>query len=222
MPLNNLEPRSSEDFTPYLKFNGKAGRWYTRNDTGQDIEVLTLTAIFDLTNIKVGWIMFAEGQAPDTVWDDNGRVGEKPSPNHKRGFAVNVFSPKLIGGLREFSSTSNIAINAIKELYDAYEKQYDPTKKLVPVVTCESVQAVKSKFGTNYQPVLKIQKWVPRPQDMPEPAGAATNGGATASREAGDDDDDEDNIPLPPPSRAAEYSVERQQQRARELQQDEF
>ena len=208
MPLN-LEPRSSEDFTPYLKFNGKAGRWYTKTDTGEEKEVLQLTAIFDLANIKTGWILFAEGQAPDSIWD-NGAIASAPSPKHKRGFAVNVYSPQQIGGLRELSSTSNGAIIAIKELYDAYEKQFDAAKQLVPVVTCESVQAVKSKFGTNYQPVLKITKWVPRPQGMPNQAPAT-------ARAPGDDDDD---IPLPPPD-----SVDRQQQRARELQQqavDEF
>jgi hypothetical protein len=229
MPLN-LEARSSEDFIAYLKFNGKAGRWYTRADTGEDREILQLTAIFDLANIKTGWILFAEGQAPDISWDSNGKIPEPPSPKHKRGFAVNVFSPKLIGGLREFSSTSNGAIIAIKQLYDTYEKQYDSAKRLVPVVTCESVEAVKSKYGTNYQPVFKITKWVPRPQDMPTPsalAGTVTNGAAGAR--AGFDADDDEDIPLPPPSSARpaeEYGVERQQQRARELQQqaavDEF
>jgi hypothetical protein len=188
MPLN-LEPRSSADFTPYLKFNGKAGRWYTRADTGEDVEILNLTAVFDLANIKTGWILFSEGAAPDVLWDVNGSgIPPQPSPQHKRGFAVSVFSNQVLGGLREFSSSSNGAIVAIKELYDVYEKTYDPNKALVPVVTCESVQAVKSKFGTNYQPVLKIVKWVPRPHDL---APTGQSGGA------GED------VPLPPPSATA-------------------
>lgn len=200
MPLN-LEPRSSADFIPYLKFNGKAGRWYTRTDTGEEKEVTQLTAIFDLATIKTGWIQFAEGMAPDAVWD-NGPLQGAPSPQHKRGFAVNVFSPKLLGGLREFSSTSNGAIIAMKELYADYERQItglsggQPT---VPVVTCESVQAIKSKFGTNYQPVLKITKWVPKPHEM--------RGVEPAAGSAFDADDDD--IPLPPPSAA-----NRQQQAA--------
>jgi hypothetical protein len=188
MPLN-LEPRSSEDFIPYLKFNAKAGRWYNKTDTGEEQEILQLTAIFDLPNIKTGWIYFVEKAAPSVVWD-NGAIPPTPSPQHKRGFSVDVFSPKLLGGLREFSSTSNGAIIAIKELYDTFEQTYDPDKTLVPVVTCESVTPVKSKFGTNYQPVLKIVKWVPRPQEMdkvppPTAAGAAF---------------DRDDIPLPPQS----------------------
>jgi len=186
MPLN-LEPRSSADFVPYLKFNGKAGRWYTRNDTGGEDEVTQLTAIFDLANIKTGWIQFTEGAAPDAIWDKDKTVAPAPTPQHKRGFAVNVFSPKVLGGLKEFSSTSNGAIIAIRELYDTFEQTYDPGKTLVPVVQCESVTPVKSKFGTNYQPVLKIVKWVPRPHDM-------TKAAAAEARAAFDTDD----IPLPP------------------------
>ena len=185
MPLN-LQPRSSEDFTPYLKFNGKAGRWYVKTDTGTEEEVTNLTAIFDLANIKTGWIQFAEGTAPDAIWDKDGTIPPAPSPQHKRGFSVNVFSPKLLGGLREFSSSSNGAIIAIREIYDVFEQTHDPDKTMVPVVACESVTPVKSKFGTNYQPVLKIVKWVPRPQDMP----AQTPPPNSAF--------DSDDIPLPP------------------------
>lgn len=163
----NVEPRTGGDFIPFLKFNAKAGRWYTKTEDGGEAEVVNMTAIFDLANIKTGWILFTEGQAPASVWD-NGRTAEQPTPQHRRGFAVNVFSPKEIGGLREFSSSSNAAIIAIKELY---EEQYEPAgeakKGLVPVVTCEKVVPVKSRQGTNYQPVLKIVKWVPRPQALP-------------------------------------------------------
>jgi hypothetical protein len=191
MPLN-LEPRSSADFISYLKFNGKAGRWYVKTDTGEEKEVLQLTAIFDLPNIKTGWIQFAEGAAPDAIWDNGDAIPPAPSPQHKRGFAVNVFSPKLLGGLREFSSTSNGAIIAIRELHDSFEQTYDPDKTMVPVVACESVTPVKSKFGTNYQPVLKIVKWVPRPQEM-DKAPSPTAAGAAFDR---------DDIPLPPPQSA--------------------
>lgn len=170
MPIN-LEPRSS-DFIPYLKFNGKAGRWYCKNDNGDEIEVQNMTAIFDLAQIKTGWILFSEGAAPDTVWD-NGAVAAQPSPKHKRGFALNAFSPKELGGVREFSATSNNAIIAIKELHAKFEAAPEAAKGLVPVVKCESVTPVKSKFGTNYQPIFAITKWVPRPDALP--AGVAAS-----------------------------------------------
>ena len=65
MPLN-IEPRSG-DFSPWLKFNGKAGRWYNRSDSGEEVEVTDLVAIFDLATVKTGWIHYAEGEPPQTV-----------------------------------------------------------------------------------------------------------------------------------------------------------
>jgi hypothetical protein len=163
----NVEPRTGGDFVPFLKFNAKAGRWYTKTEDGSEAEVTNMIAIFDLAQIKTGWILFTEGQAPASVWD-NGATAPQPTPQHRRGFSVNVFSPKEIGGLREFSSSSNAAIIAIKEMYEEqYESAPEAKKGMVPVVTCEKVFPVKSRQGTNYQPVLKITKWVPRPQAMP-------------------------------------------------------
>lgn len=69
--------------------------------------------------------------------------------------------------MREFGSNSNGAIIAIKELHEAFEAAPESARGLVPVVKCESVVPVKSKFGTNYQPELKITKWVPRPEALP-------------------------------------------------------
>jgi hypothetical protein len=176
MPLD-IEPRSGEDFIPYVKFDAKAGRWFSKQDGGGEEEVRDMTAIFDLANIKLGWLYFNEGTAPDAVWD-NGKAAQQPTPQHKRGFSVNLFSPQKIGGLRELRSNSNAAINAIKTLYEQeYETAPEAAKGLVPVVTCESVRPVKSKFGTNYEPVLKIAKWVPRPEALKadeKPAKAAT------------------------------------------------
>jgi hypothetical protein len=166
MPLN-IETRTSEDFVPYIKFDAKAGRWFTKEDGGNEVEVRDLTAIFDLHNIKLGWLLFNEGAAPEATWD-NGSVAAQPSPKHRRGFCVNLFSPQKIGGLREMRSNSNAAISAIKSLYEQqFENAPEARKGMVPVVTCESVTPVKSKFGTNYEPVLKITKWVPRPDAMP-------------------------------------------------------
>ena len=168
MPLN-LEPRSG-DFNPWLKFNGKAGRWYNRDDGGEEVEVTDLLAIFDLATIKIGWIYFAEGEPPQTAWDTNGAVTPKPAnmPKAKRGFSVNVFAPKL-GGLREFSSTSNGAIIAVRDLYnEQYENAPERHEGKVPVIKCEKVLPTKSKFGTNYEPVLQILKWVGRPPGLPQ------------------------------------------------------
>jgi hypothetical protein len=168
MPLN-IEPRSG-DFSPWLKFNGKAGRWHNRDDSGEEVEVTDLVAIFDLATIRTGWIHFAEGEPPQTAWDTNGAVAPKPAnmPKAKRGFSVNVFAPKL-GGVREFSSTANGAIVGVRDLYnEQFENAPERLQGKVPVVKCEKVLPQKTKFGTNYEPKLRILKWVDRPPGLPQ------------------------------------------------------
>jgi len=88
MPLN-IEPRAGGDFIPYCKFDARAGRWFTKTDSGEEAEVRGLTAVFDLQNIKLGWLLFTEGGAPDAVWD-NGAVAAAPTPKHRRGFAARM------------------------------------------------------------------------------------------------------------------------------------
>jgi hypothetical protein len=137
-----------------------------RNDAGDDVEIsLPLTTAIDLAEIKTGWILFQDGDPPDTAWDKGQIVGPRPSPKHKRGFAVNLYAKDF--GLREFSSTSNGSIAAITELYDKFEAAPQSAEKLIPIVRWESVTAVKGKFGTNYEPMLKIVNWRPRPPEMP-------------------------------------------------------
>jgi hypothetical protein len=47
MSTLNLKVQA-DNLVPYLKFNSKVGRWYTKNDDGREIEVGKLSAIFDL------------------------------------------------------------------------------------------------------------------------------------------------------------------------------
>jgi hypothetical protein len=172
-----------------LKFNAKSGRWYTRNGDGEDVEVKNPTALYDLANIKTGWIAFAEGMPPDRVWDSNGSTPPRPSEKHKRGFAVNVLSPKNISGLRELSSTSNGMCCAIKKLYNEYENAPEAKQGKVPVVQCASITPVKSKFGTNYETDLRIINWVDRPAALPNSEPAKTPNKAPAAFDLDLDDE---------------------------------
>lgn len=169
----NLAPRSA-NFVPFCKFNAKSGRWYTKTDQGEEFEVSNMRAIFDLEGIRSGWFLFTEGLAPDVVWDEGTDILPPPTTNHKRGFALNVYSQKELGGLREFSSTSNTVIIAMTELYNAYMAAPEREQGLLPVVRVDKVEPVKSNFGLNYQPIFSIQQWVPRPDTVPARAAEAT------------------------------------------------
>lgn len=160
-----------EDFKVYVKYNAKAGRWYTKEDKegAEEFEVADMTAVFDFANLKTGWFLFAPGVAPVKQLNENMRHwAVKPSPDFKQGFQVNVFSQKNLLGLREFASTAGAVIDAMNAVYDDYADAPEAKAGKLPVVRCETVKPIVSKHGTNYSPVLRIVSWVARPAEFDE------------------------------------------------------
>jgi hypothetical protein len=188
------------DFITYLKFNAKAGRWYTKNDDGDEYEVKPgFSAIFDLENIRTGYMKFAAGMAPDFVYDSTAGAmdADQPDDGYKRGFTVHVFSPKALGGVREISSTAGVFNNAMNQLYGEYEAGLADNAGNLPVVQVQDATAVESKHGTNYAPVLKLIKWAARPDDLPndtpkQAPKAAPKAAAAPAKEAEPEMADED------------------------------
>lgn len=162
----NIVQQQSGNFDRYIKFNGKAGRFYLKNEEGVEEEVVPTSFIADLENIKTGWMMFAAGMAPDKVYDPNlSTQAPRPSENHKRGFSLRLFS-KSFGGIVELSGSSMHLNNSINDLYEDYESKREEGK--VPVVKFTGTTAMKDKQGTNYKPNFQIEKWVDRPAELGE------------------------------------------------------
>lgn len=189
-------PAASGDFTTFIKFDARAGRWYTKPEGGGDLyEVSNMTAIIDMENIQTGWFTFMEGAAPVKVFDPSlSEAAPRPSPDAKRGFQVLMFSDKNIGGLREFSATAGAVIEAMNTLYDAWQAGMGANAGKLPVVKCGKVTPIKSAKSTNYRPDFEIVAWAERPAEM-MPEDAAPPAGAKASPPpppppAGSDEDD--------------------------------
>lgn len=163
-------PSGGGDFVPYVKYNAKAGRWYTKKD-GKDepeFEVTDMTAIFDIDNIRTGWFNFPAGAAPEKTFDPSlSEAAPRPSDLHKRGFQLNLFSDKNLLGLREFSSTAGSVIEAMNDLHTAWAAETTANPGKVPVVKCVGVLPVTNKHGTNYKPQIEIVSWVARPAELP-------------------------------------------------------
>jgi hypothetical protein len=154
----------SGSFDPWVKFNGKSGRWYIKGADGEEVEVNPTSFVADFEGIKTGWLWFAAGLAPDRVWDKSIKeAAPKPSENHKRGFSLRLFSQNTFGGVVDLSSSSMHICNAINELYEAYEAGLAANPGMVPVVKYNGTSAMKDKHGTNYKPNFSIEKWVARP-----------------------------------------------------------
>jgi len=162
-------PSTDGEFKVFVKYNAKAGRWYTKDDKPEatEYEVTNMTAVFDIPNIKTGWFLFAPGVAPVKQFDPSlSEAAPKPGDGFKRGFELDVFSDKNLGGLREFASTAGAVIEAMNDLYDAYTTAPEAGQGKLPVVKCTGVTPVTGKHGTNYRPVLEIAAWVDRPGEL--------------------------------------------------------
>jgi hypothetical protein len=126
----------------------------------------------------------------------------QPSPEHKQGFRVRVYAPKLLGGQREFASCAKVVIVAMEALHNAFQAAPERAQGLVPVVTVAGTTPVTTRTpqgsSTNYAPVFRIEKWVPRPAEL-EPTAAGGGAAPTASPPAG-------SVPPPPAQQAAPVS----------------
>lgn len=163
MPLN-LQPNDGE-FTPYIKYNAKAGRWYIKVD-GQDgdVEVTNPVLAFDFARIKTGWLFFMEGMGPEKIWDPSpDTIAPRPpgTKSFKRGFEVMVHGAGNVG-LREFASTAGAMVSPLLAMYAQYEKGAAANPGKVPVFACTGVKAISGKHGTNYSPVFTFKGWKPR------------------------------------------------------------
>ena len=169
MPLNLTT--ADADFTPYIKYNAKAGRFYIRpQGSPSDVEIVNPRLVFDMANIKTGYLFYAEGSGPEKVWDPSPTqmAAKPPGPRKfKRGFEVMVFGGDDIPGigklgLRELSSTASNVITAILKMHAEYERDAPKNPGKVPFFRCTGVLPVAGAFGTNYEPEFKLMGWVER------------------------------------------------------------
>lgn len=169
----NLNPGGG-DFTPYIKYNAKAGRFYVKSPdpTAPEVEVTNPRLAVDFDNIKTGWVLYQEGQAPQRLWDVNGVRQPRPQDvglaKWKEGFEVSVYGGDVIQtigdklGLREFGGSSGSLINGILKAHALYTASKAANIGNVPVFNVTGVVPVKTAKATNYEPVFQLEKWVPR------------------------------------------------------------
>ncbi|HDZ38964.1 MAG TPA: hypothetical protein ENH62_11860 [Marinobacter sp.] len=167
--MTNLNLSTGGDFSPFIKYNAKAGRWFVRGDNGTDVEIPSPRFAIDLANIRQGWIMFPQASPPSFVWDVQGMRAPKPEGDYKDGFKVFVMGtdpqPALANqniGVREWSSNAYVVKAGMMELYRQYEATEKQNPNGIPVVRCVSVKCIKGEYGDNFEPVFVIEAWVGR------------------------------------------------------------
>lgn len=177
--------RDSGNFLPIAKYDARVGTFYlqdrvltagTWQNEQRDV-TRGFEAVFDLANLRRGWIWFPKGAAPVTALVPAGDdPGDPPSDEHKEGVRVLLKMSAALGGdVRELMSTAHALWNAIDTLHDQYLAMVDKHPGKLPVVTLDGVRETKNASGTAFVPVFKIVDWIPRPPDLVDtpPAGIA-------------------------------------------------
>lgn len=196
MALGLSTGTSGAEFIPHIRYDARAGRLF-RADRAQGSDGRWQTTMVDISNpppqflmdlaeIEIGWLSYAGGTPDLQMVPFGAGLPPPPSKEHRQGFRVRVFAPKLLGGLREFASSAKVVISAMDALHSAYEAAPERSQGLVPVVSLAGTTPVTSKTpqgsSTNYAPVFRIEKWVARPADLsPDAATAAAPPPAAAA-----------------------------------------
>ena len=192
MALSGL--KTNTEFLPSIRFNAREGV-FSRVDRTLDAEgkwvnelvnineaLATEGALFDITNIQLGWLRF-EGVVDIVTQHHSLGPIPQPSDNHKEGIKLELWLPKSTSDgspLREFSHTAVGVKNAINELHTAWERgaeNIDPIGReageVVPLVKIV-IDNFKTKNGTFYKPIFEIAGWIPRPVEwsIPTPVAA--------------------------------------------------
>src|SRR6185436_4488739 len=118
-----LAKNDGGDFKPIVKYDARAGRIFRIDRDGTTSSTVEITngfaAVFDLANIRVGWVLFAEGGAPDwSMVPIGATLPPRPSKDHKQGFRLDLKLAKSAGGdVRDFASAAGCVIGAMDALY---------------------------------------------------------------------------------------------------------
>jgi hypothetical protein len=115
-------------------------------------------------------MLFAAGMAPSWQMVPFGQpLGERPTPEHKHGFRMHVWNPKI--GLRELASASKTLVDAVDEIHTLFERAPEAQQGLLPVVKYTGATYIPPRGAASkprFRPQFEIVKWIARGQEFGE------------------------------------------------------
>jgi len=155
-----LNLSSSSGSGNYIRFSPQANAWTNNNNE----EITLKKVVFDIDNIKTGWLLLGVG-VRDWVQDESvGKKGPQPSPEHRRGFDITLYNKEI--GAAAFSSNgvgNNIMLETMYKACIA-ERAANPGK--LPILEYQGSKAEKIGKGTTRIPQFKLTGWVARPAGL--------------------------------------------------------
>src|SRR4051812_23106167 len=136
------------DFAPIVKFDARAGRLFRidRDPVSSEKQIVDITQpapqfVMDFGSIEVGYLKFgaagpeyrmvAEGQPLPTQPDER---DERNRLVYRPGFRVKLYG-RVLGGLREWSSSAGCVVNSVDDLYEKFRADPNAAAGKIPVVT---------------------------------------------------------------------------------------
>lgn len=182
MALGFSNTSSNGEIVARVQYDARAGRLFKverEQDAGGawssdkiDITSQNPTFIVDMGSIEIGWLAFTATGPSFALAPLGSPFPERPTPEHKQGFRVKLFSPKNLDGLRELASSAKVVMAALDDLHSSFEIAPEAAQGKVPVVQLTGATPVVSKgkggTSTNYAPIFKIVSWADRPADLGE------------------------------------------------------
>ena len=144
----------------YIRFSPQANAWTNNNNE----EITLKKVVFDIDNIKTGWLLLGVG-VRDWVQDESvGKKGPQPSPEHRRGFDITLYNKEI--GAAAFSS-NGVGNNIMLEtMYKACIAERAANLGKLPVLEYQGSKAEKIGKGTTRIPQFVLTGWVARPAGL--------------------------------------------------------
>jgi len=178
MGLGLINEESSESGGGLFKYMANEGN-YTYDGAELDDD---FAFVIDHTTVETGWIRFVppvDFSRLSPLGSDNGKNPEPPtageSSPYSLGFKIRVYSKK-IDGVKHLMSNSYMAKLGYEPLFDKIFAEAKSNAGKMPVVSFDldrnkdtkrpGRQAHKKGPSTNWEPLMKIVKWVDPPADL--------------------------------------------------------
>ena len=144
----------------YIRFSPQANAWTNNNNE----EITLKKVVFDIDNIKTGWLLLGVG-VRDWVQDESvGKKGPQPSPEHRRGFDITLYNKEI--GAAAFSSNGVGNNISLEQMYKACAAERAANPGKLPVVEYKGSKAEKIGKGTTRIPQFVLTGWVARPAGL--------------------------------------------------------
>jgi hypothetical protein len=167
----------------YIRFMPSANAWVYKGE-----EITLGQIVIDHDSVRTGWGKMSEGQAPEWQWDERlGVSGRQPSPDHKRGFSIIMYTKQT--GSVEWSSTGTGPVIGFEKIFEEIWNAKDANQGKCAVIDYTGSTPMKIGKGNTRTPNFKIAKWVnktaiPWQSDETAPAAPAPAAPAPAPKPA--------------------------------------